>query len=461
MKNNDQLFLRPLFNDVKTADIMIRVDNIHFYAHTCVLYVTTGFWNRYFRHIKLRRLTMLRCKEEQNVDDLGDEALEEGMLKHDYSCSKTKSITGLSHYRGDPETELKYTFEDFGIFLKFLYGYPVEGVNEHKLFTLAYLASKKKFDVPELLSLCDKLLHETWESRRWRVAMKASKWLGLNKLRCQVLKYVYTKGESMFAKHIVKELDEHDWKVISIILDKEDPCLMDFDEICSREISFGSDDPKDEMVENTMDRDESKNEIMEDMMDRDDSKNEIMEDVMDRDDSKNEIMEDMMDRDDSKNEITEDAMDRDDSKNEIAENAMDRDDSEIKTMENSGETIWMGGVQQDGVIDDDYSKDRNGGELEMNGVQQGWTTDLDVPESKMIEGREIGGTNIEDGETTEADVDFPREGIIDDDNLEGEAIEDGEEVEMDMYEKEYEERGDIEDSKQGRRVHWDQDITGS
>ncbi|CAG8521844.1 4764_t:CDS:2 [Acaulospora colombiana] len=372
MNINKLSLLHPLFNDLRTADIIIRVDNTHFHAHTCVLYVTTGFWNRY---LKLRRSALLNGNEKP-IDN--GETPRERMLKHDCSCSKTKSIAGLCHYKGDTETELKYTFEDFGVFLKYLYGYPMEGMNENKLFVLAYLASKKKFDVPELVSLCDQLLYETWENRRWRITLRASKWLGLNKLRCQVLKYLYTKGDSMFAKHVVKELDEHDWKIMSIVSDQEDPCRMDFDEICERECEYVSDGLEDVQGEDGHDADGETVENgrmvgVEEEIDRVRPQSERVED------GETEWMEE---------EVQQDGV--------------------IDKMMVDEETVGIIEVRQDGVVDDD---DRSDG---MDDVWQDEKIDGHDLDRKMVENGEpvgVGVVQLEtiDGEITESDLTTARD----------------------------------------------------
>ncbi|RHZ80253.1 hypothetical protein Glove_138g13 [Diversispora epigaea] len=239
-------FLGPLFNDIKTSDILLRIDNIHFHAHVCVLSVTSRFWNRYFRYTKLqKRFTLLNEKINNDNDNNNcnndynknrnnnsfshDER--EIMFRHDYSCLKSKSITKLYQYKGDPETELNYTFEDFGIFLKYLYGYPIEERDVNKFFVLAYLASNHKFDVPELLEFCDQILYKMWDCQNWRVTLRVSKWIGLIKLRFKVLKYIYSKGDSMFLSYISKELDEFDWKIIYVISDKDPSCKSDFEEL--------------------------------------------------------------------------------------------------------------------------------------------------------------------------------------------------------------------------------------
>ncbi|CAG8725131.1 6369_t:CDS:1, partial [Dentiscutata heterogama] len=68
-----------------------------------------------------------------------------------------------------------------------------------------------------------------WDKQHWKVTLRISKWLGLNKLRCQVLKYVYSKGDSMFTNHVLKELDESDLKIALAISNGDDPCFLNFE----------------------------------------------------------------------------------------------------------------------------------------------------------------------------------------------------------------------------------------
>ncbi|CAG8471961.1 1222_t:CDS:2 [Diversispora eburnea] len=250
--NDRSPFLGPLFNDIKTSDILLRIDNIHFHAHVCVLSVTSRFWNRYFRYTKLQK-------------------------RHDYSCLKSKSITKLYQYKGDPETELNYTFEDFGIFLKYLYGYPIEEIDVNKFFVLAYLASNHKFDVPELLEFCDQILYETWGCQSWRVTLRVSKWIGLIKLRFKILKYIYSKGDSMFLSYISKELDEFDWKIIYVISDKDPCCKSDFEELFN--IKEYEECEDENQSEEGIKEEESGDEVEETVEEKEDEESKMFEDV--------------------------------------------------------------------------------------------------------------------------------------------------------------------------------------
>ncbi|CAG8455741.1 15612_t:CDS:2 [Cetraspora pellucida] len=276
-------FLQPLFNDVNTADIILRVDNIHFHSHVCVLYATSGFWNKYFKYQRAKQSNFGYVMQDQD----------HGILLHDYSCSKRNLITKLNEYKGDPECEMKYTWSDFGKFLAYLYGHPMKEKKKENLYVLAYLASKNKFDVPELLQICDELLHEMasftkhWDKQHWKVTLRISKWLGLNKLRCQVLKHVYSKGDSMFTSHVLKELDESDLKIALAISDGNDPCLLDF------EIMVNNDDKSEFIPQDSKEFDEI-------MTEKDVSGIEEQEDIliddnmhyMITDNSANEMMDD-------------------------------------------------------------------------------------------------------------------------------------------------------------------------
>ncbi|KAF0478120.1 hypothetical protein F8M41_024099 [Gigaspora margarita] len=231
-------FLQPLFNDTSTADIILRVDNIHFHSHVCILYATSRFWNQYFKFQRAKRINFgyINCVNHNSMQE------DHEILLHDYSCSKKNLITKLHEYKGDPECEMKYSWTDFGNLLAYLYGYPMKERKKDNLYVLAYLASKNKFDVPELLQICDDLLHEMWDKQHWKVTLRISKWLELNKLRCQVLKYVYSKGDSMFTKHVLKELDESDLKIALAISDGNNPCLLNF------EIMVNNDDDQSELI---------------------------------------------------------------------------------------------------------------------------------------------------------------------------------------------------------------------
>ncbi|CAG8792618.1 9523_t:CDS:2, partial [Gigaspora rosea] len=147
--------LQPLFNDISTADIILRVDNVHFHSHVCILYATSRFWNQYFKFQRAKRINFgyINCVNHNSMQD-------HEILLHDYSCSKNNLITKLHEYKGDPECEMKYSWTDFGNLLAYLYGYPIKERKKDNLYVLAYLASKNKFDVPELLQICDDLLHE-------------------------------------------------------------------------------------------------------------------------------------------------------------------------------------------------------------------------------------------------------------------------------------------------------------
>ncbi|CAG8709173.1 4905_t:CDS:2, partial [Dentiscutata erythropus] len=224
-------FLQPLFNDLSTADIILRVDNIHFHSHVCVLYATSRFWNQYFKYQRAKRNNFGYI----NYNSIQDHEI----LLHDYSCSKRNFITRLHEYKGDPECEMKYTWTDFGNFLAYLYGYPMKERKKDNLYVLAHLASKNKFD---------------WDKQHWKVTLRVSKWLGLNKLRCQVLKYVYSKGDSMFTNHVLKELNESDLKIALAISNGDDPCLLNF------EVMINNDD-KPELI--TQDDTEDDTEVIE------------------------------------------------------------------------------------------------------------------------------------------------------------------------------------------------------
>src|SRR5580765_899818 len=64
-----------------------------------------------------------------------------------------------------------------------------------------------------------------WNKKRWHVILRVCKWLGLKKLRCQVLQYVHGQGELMFQRHAKKDLDEQDWQIMFVLTDGKDPRL--------------------------------------------------------------------------------------------------------------------------------------------------------------------------------------------------------------------------------------------
>ncbi|GBC16195.1 uncharacterized protein OCT59_021665 [Rhizophagus irregularis] len=201
-------FVRSLFNDSTTANILLRVDNFHIYAHTSILYCVSGFFKKIFK------LFARKIKEDGN-----------NFLFHDYSCNREIAINKLYEYKGQEKVELLYDIIDFQNFIAFLYGYPVETRDQDQLFVLAYLGSSHKFDVPELVNFCDNVLYEVWNKQQWHVILRVSKWLGLKKLRCQVLRYVYNQGELMFQRHAKKDLDEKDWQIMFVLTSGKDPLL--------------------------------------------------------------------------------------------------------------------------------------------------------------------------------------------------------------------------------------------
>ncbi|RIA86367.1 hypothetical protein C1645_740914 [Glomus cerebriforme] len=198
-------FVRSLLNDSTTANILLRVDDFHIYAHTSILYCVSGFFKNLFK---------ILIKEKEN-----------DFLFHDYSCNKDIAIIKLNEYKGQEKVELLYDSIDFQNFIAFLYGYPIETRDQDQLFVLAYLGSKHKFDVPELVDFCDNVLYELWNKKHWHVILKACKWLGLKKLRCRVLQHVYSQGELMFQRHAKKDLNEQDWQIMIVLTNGKDPCL--------------------------------------------------------------------------------------------------------------------------------------------------------------------------------------------------------------------------------------------
>ncbi|CAG8689878.1 2204_t:CDS:2, partial [Funneliformis mosseae] len=123
-------FVRSLLNDTTTANILLRVDNFHIYAHTTILYCASGFFKKIFK-------ILAHKDDERRIE----------YLFHDYSCNKEIAITRLHEYKGQENVEL---------------------------------------------------LYDRWNEQRWHVILRVSKWLGLKKLRCRVLQYVYNRGELMF-----------------------------------------------------------------------------------------------------------------------------------------------------------------------------------------------------------------------------------------------------------------------
>ncbi len=64
-----------------------------------------------------------------------------------------------------------------------------------------------------------------WNKQRWHVILRVCKWLGLKKLRCQTLQYVYNQGDLMFHNHAKKDLDEQDWQILFVLSNGMDPRL--------------------------------------------------------------------------------------------------------------------------------------------------------------------------------------------------------------------------------------------
>ncbi|CAG8450905.1 6014_t:CDS:2 [Funneliformis caledonium] len=202
-------FVRSLLNDTTTANILLRVDNFHIYAHTTILYCASGFFKKIFK-------ILAHKDDERRIE----------YLFHDYSCNKEIAITRLHEYKGQENVELLYDRVDFQNFVAFIYGYPIKTNDQDQLFVLAYLACKHKFDVPELVDFCDNILYKIWNEQRWHVILRVSKWLGLKKLRCRVLQYVYNRGELMFQGHAKKDLDERDWQIMFVLSNGKDPLLV-------------------------------------------------------------------------------------------------------------------------------------------------------------------------------------------------------------------------------------------
>ena len=100
---NHAEFIRSLFNDSTTANILIRVDNFHIYAHTTILYCTSGFFKKIFKIFA------------HKFGGKGNE-----YLFHDYSCNKEIAITKLHEYKGQEKVELLYDSIDFQNFIAFM-----------------------------------------------------------------------------------------------------------------------------------------------------------------------------------------------------------------------------------------------------------------------------------------------------------------------------------------------------
>ncbi|CAG8536457.1 5800_t:CDS:2 [Dentiscutata erythropus] len=86
--------------------------------------------------------------------------------------------------------------------------------------TSAYLAHK--FRVPELSDHCENLLTQMWDRRMWRITLKVSKWLRLNNLRQEILKFLWSKGvDKLFNSRISKFIEEGDIKEIIKLAENE------------------------------------------------------------------------------------------------------------------------------------------------------------------------------------------------------------------------------------------------
>lgn len=96
-------FVRSLFNDSTTANILLRIDNFHIYAHTSILYCVSGFFKKIFKLFA------------RKINDEGNK-----FLFHDYSCNKEIAINKLYEYKGQEKVELLYDIIDFQNFIAFL-----------------------------------------------------------------------------------------------------------------------------------------------------------------------------------------------------------------------------------------------------------------------------------------------------------------------------------------------------
>ncbi|CAG8435147.1 2355_t:CDS:2 [Diversispora eburnea] len=135
---------------------------------------------------------------------------------HDYSCSTTNVIQfwyelkNVKNWETDEsKVELYYSSQHFGNFIAYLYGHPLRYKKMNNLFVLAYLAHK--FRVPELSDHCENLLTQM-----------VSKWLRLNNLRQEILKFLWSKGvDKLFNSRISKFIEEGDIKEIIKLAENE------------------------------------------------------------------------------------------------------------------------------------------------------------------------------------------------------------------------------------------------
>ncbi|CAG8535508.1 10854_t:CDS:2, partial [Acaulospora colombiana] len=150
----------------------------------------------------------------------------DGFYFHDFSCTTTNAIKNWYDLKKkkskeeDLKLELYYSSQHFESFIAYLYGLPLQYKRMDNLFVFAYLALK--FRVPELTEYCENLLIRMWDRRMWRITLKVSKWLGLHKLRSEILKFLWAKGvEKLFSSRVAKFLKEDDIKDIIKLAEAE------------------------------------------------------------------------------------------------------------------------------------------------------------------------------------------------------------------------------------------------
>src|ERR1044071_3380210 len=59
-------FIQSMFDNVDTADVMIRVDNETFNGHICILYATSEFFCKYFTTLQRQNLQLYDLYDEYN-----------------------------------------------------------------------------------------------------------------------------------------------------------------------------------------------------------------------------------------------------------------------------------------------------------------------------------------------------------------------------------------------------------
>nr|CAG8451112.1 11276_t:CDS:2 [Entrophospora candida] len=205
--------IKLLFNDKLTSDLIICVDKKCFYVHRCILQLYSKYFHDEFLSTTSTTSLITRKSSTSPLE-----------LIVDYTCSSNNCIKVWYDFdknvHNGKQNELYYDHEIFGRFLEYLLDIESKTVDE--MIVLGYLA--KKFDVPDLSESIDGLLELmplswTKKENKWKASLQISNWLGFERLRVYILKFLvkmidkvdnYKEIDDLF-----KQLDEQDqsWRI--------------------------------------------------------------------------------------------------------------------------------------------------------------------------------------------------------------------------------------------------------